>query len=227
MRAIGIIILGLLLSGCFPTLVGNNSNLYEENKYLAVTNLSSHGVVDGFITGITLGAVSPKLYKFYAYSNSQIEAEKKSMQECKNFAKKKGWEKNISCRLIQSKLSVAWGRKKRAVAKASDLTFTIKDKKEQCKTIGFEPATEKFADCVLRLVELDVSSQQQKKIALAESQGNQQIADELRKQRKAQSSRYLMELGKQLSTPKAPASLPSTRTCTISGSGANKTVSCW
>ena len=108
-----------------------------------------------------------------------------------------------------------------------DITFTIDDKKEQCKAIGFEPATEKFADCVLRLVELDVSSQQLKQIALAESQGNQQIADELRKQRKAQSSRYLMELGKQLSTPKAPASLPSTRTCSISGSGANKTVTCW
>ena len=36
-----------------------------------------------------------------------------------------------------------------------------------------------------------------------------------------------MELGKQLSTPKAPASLPSTTTCSISGSGAYKTVSCW
>ena len=46
-------------------------------------------------------------------------------------------------------------QKLRAEAKASgDLTFTIKDKKEQCTAIGFEPATEKFADCVLRLVEL-------------------------------------------------------------------------
>ena len=55
----------------------------------------------------------------------------------------------------------------RAEAIASgDITFTINDKKEQCEAIGFTPQTDKFADCVLRLVELDVKSQQQELIQL-------------------------------------------------------------
>ena len=39
---------------------------------------------------------------------------------------------------------------------SAGISFTIKDKKEQCAAIGFKPATDKFADCVLRLVELDL-----------------------------------------------------------------------
>ena len=45
------------------------------------------------------------------------------------------------------------------------INFTIKDKKEQCAAIGFKPNTEKFADCVLRLVELDVKRQTTNQIA--------------------------------------------------------------
>ena len=108
-----------------------------------------------------------------------------------------------------------------------DITFTIKDKKEQCEAIGFTPQTEKFADCVLRLVELDVKSQQQKQIELAISQGNQQVADELRAQRNQQSGEYLMNLSQQLLTPTAPASLPTTRNCSVRGTGVYKRVTCW
>ena len=111
----------------------------------------------------------------------------------------------------------------RAEAIASgDITFTINDKKEQCEAIGFTPATDKFADCVLRLVELDVKSQQANQIALAESQGNQQIADELRAQRNQQSGAYLMDLGQKLLNP------PTRKTtrCTVTGVGSFKTVSC-
>jgi hypothetical protein len=42
--------------------------------------------------------------------------------------------------------------------------FNIAQKKEQCEAIGFKPETEKFADCVLRLVELDVKQQTQNQI---------------------------------------------------------------
>ena len=107
-----------------------------------------------------------------------------------------------------------------------DITFTIKDKKEQCTAIGFEPATEKFADCVLRLVELDVKTQQTNQIALAQSQGNQQIADQLKKQRSDQSSQYFLDLGQKLLNPQSTVSAPSTSTCTISG-GVYKNISCW
>ena len=45
-------------------------------------------------------------------------------------------------------------------------------------------ATEKFADCVLELVVLDVKTQQTNQIALAQSQGNLQVANQLKKTKK-------------------------------------------
>ena len=112
-------------------------------------------------------------------------------------------------------------------ASAVDIEFTIKDKKEQCTAIGFEPATEKFADCVLRLVELDVKSQQATQIALAQSQGNQQVAEQLKKQNNSQSSQYFLDLSQKLLNPQSTVSAPSTSTCRVIGSGAYKTVNCW
>ena len=110
-----------------------------------------------------------------------------------------------------------------AEKKQEEINFTIDDKKEQCEAIGFEPQTDKFADCVLRLVELDVKSQQQEQIQLALSQGNQQVADELRKQRNQQSGAYLMDLGQKLLNP--PTTKSTTR-CTVNTMGGVKTVSC-
>jgi hypothetical protein len=108
-----------------------------------------------------------------------------------------------------------------------DLTFTIKDKKEQCTAIGFAPATEKFADCVLRLVELDVKSQQAAQIALAQSQGNLQVAEQLKKQNNSRSSDAFIDFGLKLLSPQSTVSAPSTSTCRVIGSGAYKTVNCW
>jgi len=119
-------------------------------------------------------------------------------------------------------------QKQRIEAKASgDLTFTIKDKKEQCTAIGFELATEKFADCVLRLVELDVKSQQATQIALAQSQGNLQVAEQLKKQNNSRSSDAFINFGLKLLSPQSTVSAPTTSTCRVIGSGAFKTVNCW
>jgi len=109
----------------------------------------------------------------------------------------------------------------------ADINFTIKDKKEQCETIGFAPATEKFADCVLRLVELDVKNQQAKQIALAQSQGNQQVVTQLQNQRNDQSSQAFIDLGLKLLSPQSTASARTTSSCRVIGSGAYKTVNCW
>ena len=116
--------------------------------------------------------------------------------------------------------------KKTNEVKKVDIEFTIKDKKEQCTAIGFEPATEKFADCVLRLVELDVKSQQAAQIALAQSQGNQQVAEQLKKQNNSRSSDAFIDLGLKLLSPQSTVSAPSTSTCTISG-GVYKNITCW
>jgi hypothetical protein len=109
---------------------------------------------------------------------------------------------------------------------SKDINFTIDDKKKQCEAIGFATATEKFADCVLRLVELDVKTQQSNQIALAQSQGNLQVAEQLKKQRNDQSSQYFLDLGEKLLNPQSTVSAPSTSTCRVTG-GVYKTVSCW
>ena len=111
-----------------------------------------------------------------------------------------------------------------ASANNQNITFTIKDKKEQCAAIGFKPNTEKFADCVLRLVELDVKRQTTNIISSSQNSGNQQLAKQLERQNNMQQSQFLFELGQQLLTPQAPASLSKTNTCTIRPLGTNTTT---
>ncbi len=105
-------------------------------------------------------------------------------------------------------------------AKQDAIMFTIKDKREQCEAIGFKPKTEKFADCVLRLVELDIKKQQDNKIAAAQNSGNMQIANQLLQMRNDNNAQYLIDLGQQLLTPQSFNSniyLPQTQNCTIMG----------
>jgi hypothetical protein len=122
-------------------------------------------------------------------------------------------------------------QKQRAEAKESgDITFTIKDKKEQCTAIGFELATEKFADCVLRLVELDVKQQTQNQKTVAQNNGNDALVKQLERQNNLQSSQALINLGQQLMNPKQYNSniyMPQTRRCTVSGFGATSVVRCY
>ena len=113
--------------------------------------------------------------------------------------------------------------------KQNAIMFTIKDKREQCEAIGFKPETEKFADCVLRLVELDVKQQQDQKIASARSSGNLAVANQLQQMRNDNSSRYLMDLGQQLLKPKQYNSniyMPQTQRCTIQGFGSFANMVC-
>ena len=87
--------------------------------------------------------------------------------------------------------------------KSQNIMFTIKDKKEQCSAIGFKPETDKFADCVLRLVELDVKKQQTNKISTAQNSGNDALAKQLKQQQYDRDTQYLLDLGQQLLQPKS------------------------
>ena len=109
----------------------------------------------------------------------------------------------------------------------TDITFTINDKKAQCEAIGFTPKTEKFADCVLKLVELDVQTQNNNNIASAQNTGNAMVANEIKKRRQAESSRYLMDLGQQLLQPQSNVYVPQTRNCTVRSFGNNSRVTCY
>ncbi len=108
-----------------------------------------------------------------------------------------------------------------------ELMFTINDKKDQCEAIGFTPKTDKFADCVLRLVELDVKKQTSDKIAAAQNAGNQAIANQLQKQRRADSSRYLLDLGQKLLQPNSSIYSPNTSRCRVNSFGNNYRVTCY
>ena len=111
-----------------------------------------------------------------------------------------------------------------------EMSFTISEKKQQCKTIGFKPETEKFADCVLRLVELDVEKQKQNKIVIAENNGNLELAKQLKRQNNLQASEALINLGQQLMNPKRYNSkiyMPQTKRCRISGFGNFARVTCY
>ncbi|MDC1129828.1 hypothetical protein OAS92_04105 [Candidatus Pelagibacter sp.] len=68
-------------------------------------------------------------------------------------------------------------------------TSSLMDKKNTCKEIGFSPKTDPFANCVLRLMEIEearsinkVSTNSQKEIAAAQSLIEQEIAKEGRDQ---------------------------------------------
>lgn len=113
--------------------------------------------------------------------------------------------------------------------KQEEIMFTINDKREQCEAIGFKPETEKFADCVLRLVELDVKQQTQNQIAVAQNNGNDALVKQLKRQSDLQSSQALIDLGQQLMNPKRYNSniyMPQTQRCTMQGFGTFATMRC-
>ena len=203
-KILGVIFLSLLLSGC-----GGGYSIF--NAYIDQENPNG-GVIRNHLASSTGQGGIKSLADSSCTSRGFVDAKLTSTGKAGEFK-----THNFKC---ISKVE------KNETQKA-ELIFTIKDKKEQCTAIGFKPATEKFADCVLRLVELDVKSQQATQIALAQSQGNQMVADQLKKQNNSRSSDAFINLGTQLLNPQSTVSAPSTSTCRVIGSGAYKTVNCW
>ena len=185
--------------------------------------------------------------------NSKIsleDAKNKAIDLCKQ-SKLMNKGKPESCLVYRIKIYDGWKKKKNEVVWSKEtakfeqslkkqkivekqkeqdaIMFTIKDKREQCEAIGFKPETDKFADCVLRLVELDVKKQQDQKIASAKSSGNLEVANQLLQMRNDNSSRYLMDLGQQLLNPRKTNSniyMPQTQRCTIQGFGSFAKMVC-
>ncbi|MDA7470613.1 hypothetical protein N8937_02345 [Candidatus Pelagibacter ubique] len=120
-------------------------------------------------------------------------------------------------------------KQKKEEAQQEAIMFTIKDKRKQCEAIGFKPETEKFADCVLRLVELDVKKQQSNKIANAQNSGNEALVKQLQRQQYDRGTDALLNLGQQLLNPRTTNSniyMPQTQRCTIQGFGSFSSVTC-
>ena len=112
--------------------------------------------------------------------------------------------------------------KKNTKRQAQSIEFNIKQKKEQCTAIGFKAETEKFADCVLRLVELDIKQQQSDKLETAQNSGNEALVKQLQRQQYDRGTDALLNLGQQLLNPQTTNSniyMPQTQRCTIQGFG--------
>ena len=154
-----------------------------------------------------------------------------------------GCKKKIVAKVEETKSKVTKSKKVKAKAKVTkvaknyntnsykgkSINFTIKDKKEQCEEIGFKPQTEKFADCVLRLVELDVKQQQSNKIAQAQQSGNDALVKQLQRQQYDRGTDALLNLGQQLLNPGTTNSniyMPQTQRCTIQGFGTFANMVC-
>ena len=88
--------------------------------------------------------------------------------------------------------------------------MSLKKIKEICLSFGYTEGTEKFADCVLRLIELDVK-RQQSNVALSNNNStNNAIAKQLEiqnkqleRQRYDEGTKFLFDLSRQLSQPKS------------------------
>lgn len=143
------------------------------------------------------------------------------------------WYYGSDWRMVTHRETIPWVCKQSGVSqitKNNEIMFTIKDKREQCEAIGFKPETEKFADCVLRLVELDVKKQTQNQIVNAQNSGNEALIRQLERQNNIQSSKALIDLGQQLMTPKKYNSniySPNISRCNITGVGATAIFNCF
>ncbi|MDC1236381.1 hypothetical protein N8Z82_00890 [Pelagibacteraceae bacterium] len=111
------------------------------------------------------------------------------------------WNCSYNTNLLQNEINKKFGTSNNS--ESTGISFTIKDKKEQCAVIGFKPETDKFADCVLRLVELDVKKQQSNKIANAQNSGNEALVKQLQRQEYDRGTDALLNLGQQLLQPKS------------------------
>ena len=156
-----------------------------------------------------------------AYGNGILISMHDSMQDAKEYMNKEILGLNEKERKEEE---IAEQKKEQ-----EEIMFTINDKREQCEAIGFKPETEKFADCVLRLVELDVKQQTQNQIAVAQNNGNDALVKQLKRQNNLQSSQALIDLGQQLMNPKRYNSniyMPQTQRCTMQGFGTFATMRC-
>jgi hypothetical protein len=164
----------------------------------------------------------PPYYWYYATDQRTVFKNRVTLYDCKS---------NISNIDINSN-SVEIKSKKiiENEHQQNEMMFTINDKREQCEAIGFKPETEKFADCVLRLVELDIKKQQQTQVTVAQNNGNDALVEQLQRQNDIQSSQALINLGQQLLQPKQFNSniyMPQTQRCTVSGFGVTSVVRCY
>tara|TARA_B100000767_G_C19590785_1_gene461346 strand:+ start:42 stop:767 length:726 start_codon:yes stop_codon:yes gene_type:complete len=235
-KLLGIIILGLLLSGnvyAGQSYQGKNGSLNEGISKIQFCKQEFPTILFGggcrtkskyFKNGIEVHEYGKRIAIFKNVKNPITAGMNTDLKDIQD------WGDGTFHALVAN-----WDEAERIIGKlgstsnnsqSAGISFTIKDKKEQCAAIGFKPATDKFADCVLRLVELDLKKQINNPTVIAQDSGNQAIVNELKRSNNMKQSQFLMNLSNQLLNPSSPASSMSSSSCTVRG-GAIKTINCW
>jgi hypothetical protein len=222
-KILGVIILSLVLSGCAPPHIETTSQsdfkiITKQQGYIYFAEairaslITAEGLPDKMAIGSGAGASK----------TSQQRANETAMVVCGYsdciISKEGDTVTSMAQEIINSKKKIV---KKIVPEKQEEIMFTIKDKREQCEAI---------ADCVLRLVELDVKQQTQNQIVSAQNSGNDALVKQLERQNNLQSSQALINLGQQLMNPKQNNSniyMPQTQRCTVSGFGVTSVVRCY
>ncbi len=235
-KLLGIVVLGLLLcanvlangSGLKNTLLNSELVLkytdgsihkikfYSSGNAEWKTGKRSFDVVWNVIDDMTLSIYNPKLLKGKSPPIANIDFNNLT------FTIDQLNGKSMSYKILSPKQFASGTQPTKNEMKNNEIMFTIKDKREQCEAIGFTPKTEKFADCVLRLVELDVKQKQSNKIAQAQQSGNDALVKQLQRQQYDRDTDALLSLGQQLLNPGTTNSniyMPQTQRCTIQGFG--------
>jgi hypothetical protein len=85
-------------------------------------------------------------------------------------------------------------------------TLSLVDYKKQCAEIGFTPNTDKFADCVLRMMEMNSSSKPQTVIQnnTGSDPAVRALLEEQKRQRELDGALELMKRGNEMMQPPKP-----------------------
>ncbi len=245
-KLLGIVVLGLFLSG------NAYAKYFGEQEFNSALQNNNVGVVVLAAKSEKKAYLRWSYGKFYYGGGETVdEALAKPMKACKQYyeSKKKG---KYKCYLVEinyvvdGKIKEIWDgtdnlltysaaleliskdknkRKGETLEFNSNITFNISQKKDQCTAIGFEPKSEKFADCVLRLVELDIKNQQTEQM----NNTQKEIA---KNQNKSESNKFmsnaLLNLGQELMQPNSNIYNSNTRNCSVRKSfGNTSTVTCY
>ena len=226
-KLLGIVVLGLLLSGnaSSATKIKENKVLFKNENVihvvfkantdwgenLAIKHCSSMGkstyYVDHLFGGIKSYYKKKGIKAAFGYWLLEYECSNLQLTSSIN-SFNPGTNVILSNKVMNNQ----------ATNNTQGINFTISEKKQQCEAIGFTPKTEKFADCVLRLVELDMKNQQ----------SNNMIASQNKSDSDKFMSNALINLGQQLMKPNSNIYNSNTRNCSVRKSfGNTSTVTCY
>ena len=152
-KLLGILVLGLLLSNCGAGMKHGNEPFPKSNEnYVARAYLIAKD-----------NNKDPNIW-FWGYGDTRELAKQDVLEACRDYSAEEmskdlrlNYEKG--CAIEKAKPTKKHRRRliaeRRAEIIKQSYMAKIESKKQECATIGFKPGTEKMAECILRLLEME------------------------------------------------------------------------